>query len=235
MTNTHSEFHKGVLAGLPIALGYFSVSFTFGIFAVREGFSPLLATLLSLTNLSSAGQFAGVRIMADLGSYAELAVAVLLINLRYLLMSLALASRLDPRLTTPQRLLIGFGVTDEIYAVASQAEVPLGSRFFYGLMSLPVLSWVGGTFLGAALGPVLPSSLASALGIALYCMFIAIIVPPARADRRVLSVVVLAIALNLGFLLLPGLRDLAFGWRITIVTVLAAGCGALLWPKESTS
>ena len=196
---------------------------------------------MSLTNLSSTGQLAGVNILAELfrspdlaiiGLYTELAIALLIINLRYLLMSFSLANKLDPRLSTLRRMVIGFGVTDEIYAVASQEKGQLNHVFFFGLMTLPILGWTSGTLCGALLGPILPPLIANAFNIAIYCMFIAIIVPPARDDRTVFKIIVLAIALNVLFLYLPYFRDLAVGWRLIIVTILAAGTGALLAPKE---
>lgn len=233
MEKNRSNFRRGLLAGIPIALGYFAVSLTFGIYAQSTGFTPLQATLTSLSNLSSTGQLAGVNILSRLGGYVELATAVFIINLRYMLMSFSLVTKIDPGLSTAKRMLISFAVTDEIYAVSSQEKGTLDEYFFFGLMMLPILGWTSGTLIGSSLGPILPPLIASAFGIAIYCMFIAIIVPPARSNSKLLLIISASITLNLLFLKLPLLKDLASGWRLTIVAVIAAGAAAIIWPKET--
>lgn len=215
------EFSQGLQTGLPICLGYFAVSFAFGISAVKMGVSPLMSAFISLTNLSSSGQFAGVQILSALGTYTELVLTVLVINLRYVLMSLSLSQRVL-QLNTRQKLIIGYGVTDEIFAAAIREDRELSFAFFLGLMSLPVLGWVGGTATGAFLGELLPASLSNALGIALYCMFLAIVLPPARQDDRVGQTVLMAACLSVMSTYLPVLCQLPVGWRVTLCTLVTA-------------
>lgn len=221
------ELRAGLGDGVGIALGYFTISIAFGLAAVRSGLTPLAATVISFTNLSSSGQFAGVTIMAQAGALAEIALTVLLINLRYVLMAFSLSQRLAPGVTTGQRLVLGYGVTDEIYALAMNRRVVTAS-YYLGLMALPVAGWTLGTLTGALLGEVLPPSLASAMGVLLYAMFVAIVVPPARASGPVLAVVAIAGAVSVALAALP--VSVAAGWRLIIATCVAAGVGAALFP-----
>ncbi len=223
-----SDALRGGLAdGLGIALGYFTISIAFGLSCVKAGLTPLVATVISFTNLSSSGQFAGVNIATELGSLAEIALTVLLINLRYLLMSVSLSQRLPAGVGTSSRLLMGYGVTDEIYAVAMKRPV-VTARYYVGLMILPVAGWTLGTLVGALLGEVLPESLQSAAGVLLYAMFVAIVVPPARASAKVAAVVAIAGTVSVALAVLP--FGLASGWRLIIAACVAAGAGATLFP-----
>ena len=149
------EYTSGLRDGLAIGVGYFSVSFTFGILAVNGGLSPLVAGLISLTNMTSAGQFAGLTVILAHGSLVELALTQLVINLRYALMSLSLSQRLGPEFTTRRRMLVAFANTDEIFAVAMGRTAPLTPAYMYGLAALPILGWTGGTVVGAVAGAVL--------------------------------------------------------------------------------
>ena len=220
------EFREGLVTSVPIALGYLAVSFAFGIHATATGLSPIMSTIISLTSLSSSGQFAGVGIMAAAGSYVELALAVLTINLRYILMSLSLTQKIAP-MPLWHKLIIGYAVTDEIYAAAIGRDKDVTRDYYVGLMLLPVLGWTMGTLLGASLGALLPQDVVNALGIALYCMFIALVVPPARKDRSILRAVLLTAALSLALAYLPGVRALSAGWRV-ILLALAVPAG-LAW------
>jgi predicted branched-subunit amino acid permease len=222
----HADLRTGLRDGVGIALGYFTISIAFGLSCVRTGLSPLVATVISFTNLSSSGQFAGVTIIAQAGTVGELALTVLLINLRYVLMSFSLSQRLAPGIGTAPRLLMGYGVTDEIYALAMNRRV-VTAPYYLGLMALPVLGWTLGTLAGALLGQVLPASLQSAMGVLLYAMFVAIVVPPARASGPVFAVVAIAATVSM---LLAGLPGLAAGWRLILATCVAAGVGATLFP-----
>ena len=192
------SFPKGLGDGVPIGLGYFSVSFAFGISAVAAGVPVWGAALISMTNVTSAGQFAGLGLIAAGAPLAEQALTQLIINLRYALMSLSLSQKLAPGIGVLERLIMAFVNTDEVFAVASAQKGMVGRRYFYGLMIAPYLGWSGGTILGAAAGAVLPEAVQSALGIAIYGMFLAIIIPPAKklpAVRRVLLLAYSAVSL----------------------------------------
>ena len=193
-----SPFAKGLLDGIPIALGYLSVSFGFGILAVRSGLTTLVSVLISASNLTSAGQAAGIGIIAAGGSYIEMALTQLVINLRYGLMSISLSQKLDDTFNTPRRLIAAYGITDEIFAVASAQKGLLTARYMYGLISVSTFGWCLGTFLGASAGALLPPSLTNAMGIVLYAMFIAIVIPPARKSRGVLAVAATAAVCSAG-------------------------------------
>ncbi|NLL64855.1 MAG: AzlC family ABC transporter permease [Clostridiaceae bacterium] len=215
--------------GLAIGLGYLTVSFAFGLYATEHRFSPLVTVLISLTNLSSAGQFAGLNLILTGASLVELAATIFLINLRYFLMSLSLGQRLAPETNLLQRLIMGYGVTDEIFAVAvAQERVTFGG--FMRLLILPVIGWTGGTALGLFMGEVLPASVRTAMGVALYGMFIAIVLPVARNSRPVLFVAIAAAVISCGMTFLPYLNVIPYGWRTIICTVIAAALGATFAP-----
>lgn len=228
-----SQMQVGFMDGLPIALGYFAVSFAFGLVVVEGGLSAWIAGLISLTNLTSAGQFAGVQLIFAHRPLFEIALTTLLINLRYMLMSLSLSQKIHPGMGLIQRLVIGFGITDEIYAVAISRPGLLGTRYCLGLLTLPMIGWTGGTLAGALAGEILPGSLRSALGIALYAMFVAIVMPTLRKSRPVALVVIIAITLSALIAWTPALAFLHGGWQIILATVIAAAVGALMAPVQS--
>ncbi len=228
-------FGDGFKDGMPIGLGYMTVSFAYGLFAVEGGLTTLSTVLISVTNLTSAGQFAGTGLIFQAAPYVEIFLTVLLINLRYMLMSLSLTQKLRPGIGLVPRLIIGYGVTDEIYAMAALRSGEITVTYMAGLMSLPVAGWTLGTTMGALAGTILPAAIRSALGIALYAMFIAIIVPPARQARPVLMVVILAAGLSIAGSYLPVLRDTPSGWRLIAATLAAALAGAVLAPIQTVS
>ena len=235
MTSKSGNFLRGLKNGIPICLGYLAVSFAFGIQAVQSGLTVFQATLLSLTNVTSAGQFAGLGIIAVGGSLIEMAGVQFVINLRYMLMSAALSQKLRPAEKTLHRLAIAFGVTDEIFAVSVSRPETLSPYYSYGCIFISVLGWAGGTFLGAFSGEILPQRLISALGVALYGMFIAIIIPPARENRKVLSVVLSAMIMACLFQYAPILKEVSSGFRIIIVTIVVAGAAAVIFPIEEAA
>ncbi len=228
----NAEFRKGIRHGIPIALGYLSVSFAFGMKAVGDGLTWLQAVLISATNLTSAGQMAGLPLMLGGASLYEMALTQLTINLRYGLMGLSLGRKLDDSMGTVQRLIFSFANTDEIFAVASSQPGKVGKHYLYGLMLTPFLGWTLGTLLGGVAGTVLPAFVRSALGIAIYGMFLAIILPPAREKKPVRMVVALSVALSLCFHYVPGLNQVSSGFVIIICAVAAAAAGAALFPVE---
>ena len=223
-------FGKGVRDGLPICLGYVSVSFAFGMMVVEGGLPAWVGVLISMTNLTSAGQFAGLDLILSGGLYVELAVTTFVINVRYLLMSLSLSQKIDSSMSGLERLLLSFGITDEIFAVAVQQKEPVNSRYLTGLISMPYVGWALGTLLGATAAGILPLPIRSALGIAIYGMFLAIIIPPAVKARPVAVVVIIAVVLSCLFSWTPGLKDVSAGISIVICTVAAAAVCAVLFP-----
>lgn len=225
-------FLKGVKHGLPIGLGYLSVAFTFGMKAVSDGITPLQALLISMTNVTSAGQFAGLPLMIAQASLIETALTQLIINLRYALMSLSLSQRMDKDMNTPRRMFFSFMNTDEIFAVASAQPGKVNHIYLYGLMAMPYLGWSLGTLIGAVAGQLLPVFVRTALGIAIYGMFLAIILPPARKEHPVRVVVVAAVAMSLCFRYIPALSQVSSGFVIIICAVAASTLGALLFPVK---
>lgn len=225
-----NSYSKGLKDGIPIGLGYLSVSFTFGIMAVNSGLPVWVAVLISMTNLTSAGQFAGIGLIATSAPYLEMALTQLVINLRYSLMSLSVSQKADKSFGLSQRLIVSFGVTDEIFAVATGKPSEIGTRYMYGLITIPYAGWALGTFLGAAASTILPASVCSALNIAIYGMFIAIITPPAKHSKPVLKVILLSVTISCLFRYLPVLNRLSGGFVIIICAVAASVAGALLFP-----
>ena len=226
------EYRMGVSRGLPVGMGYFSVSFGFGAMAVSQGLSAWDATLISLTNLTSAGQFAGLTVIVAAATLWEMVLTQLIINSRYALMSLALSQRMGERIGFLPRLLIAFFNTDEIFALAMARTEPLTVPFMLGLGTLPIVGWTLGTLCGGLAGSVLPASIQAALGVMLYGMFIAIVVPPARKERNVLAAVALALVCSCLFTWVPGLKQVTAGLSIVICTVAAAAVSAWLFPVK---
>ncbi len=214
--------------GIPIALGYISVSFGFGIAAVRAGLSVAAAVGISASNLTSAGQAAGVEIIAAGGTLIELALSQLVINLRYSLMGLSLSQKLDDSFTVPHRLLASYGITDEIFAVAAAQPGKLKPLYMYGLILISALGWTGGTLLGAVAGQALPQMFTAAMGILLYGMFIAIIIPPSRKSRSVFGAVLIAALISLLFKFV--FTKVSVGFAIIISASVAAAVMALIAP-----
>ncbi len=210
----NQRFLQGVKHGLPIGLGYLSVSFAFGMQCVENGLTVLQALLISMTNLTSAGQLAGLQVMIASSSLIEMALTQFIINLRYALMGLSLGQKLGPTMNTARRMFFSFANTDEIFAVASAQPEKLHHRYLYGLMLMPYIGWSLGTFLGAAAGQILPEFVCSALGIAIYGMFLAIILPPARQEKSVRAVVLIAVVISLIFICLPALKVVSGGFVV---------------------
>lgn len=222
------DFLKGISHGIPIALGYLSVSFGFGIKAVSAGISVLWASLISATNLTSAGQTAGVDIIAVGGTIIEMILVQLTINIRYSLMAISLSQKLDSKFTIPHRLIASYGITDEIFGVCSAQKQKLTPAYMYGIILISAIGWVMGTALGATAGQLLPESVSNALGIVLYGMFIAIIIPPARRHKSVLVVVILSALTSILFKYL--FTAVSSGFAVIISAVIASVVGAIIFP-----
>lgn len=224
------NFRDGLRDGVPIGLGYLSVSFGFGIAAVRLGIPALTSIIISLCNMTSAGQMAGVTVIAASGTLVEMALAQLTINLRYSLMSISLSQKLDDNFSRLHRALAGFGMTDEIFAVASSKNGSVGPRYMYGLISLPYFCWSAGTALGAVAGNILPGNVKDALGIAIFGMFVAIVVPPAKKKSGVAAAALLAAAVSCSLSFIPVFSFVSSGFSIIVCGLLAAGAAAFLFP-----
>lgn len=215
---------------MPIALGYLSVSFSVGIMVLESGMNIFQGALMSLTNMTSAGQFAGITVIAAGGTLFELVLTQLIINLRYALMSLSLSQKLTENMSLWQRMVIAFANTDEIFAVAMNHTKSLTFSYMVGLQILPIIGWTSGTVLGAVAGLVLPSAIGSALSVALYGMFIAVVVPVAAKIRPVLWVVALAALASCMIYYIPLFSGISTGMAIIICTVLASVVGAVIFP-----
>ena len=227
-----NSYADGLRDGIAIGLGYLSVSFTFGLMAAAGGLPALAAIAISMTNLTSAGQFAGLDLILHGGSLIETALTQLVINLRYALMSISVSQKLDKKVSNLQRLIMAFGITDEIFAVATTKAGYVGSRYMYGLITIPYLGWAIGTALGALVGAVVPNSIGDALGIAIYGMFIAIIVPPAKGNRNIIYVIIIAVVLSSCFEYIPVLSGVSSGFALIISAVSAALAGAIFAPVK---
>lgn len=224
---------QGIKDGSAIGIGYFSVSFTFGLAAASAGFRWWEALLVSMMNLTSAGQFAGLTVMTAAGTYIEMAVSQFVINLRYALMSISLSQKVDSGFRAGKKIVLGFAVTDEIFAVAMSRSGEVGSRYFLGLAILPYLGWTSGTLAGAVLGNVLPQRVSDALGLAIYGMFIAIVVPEMKKDRNIMKMVILAVLLSCCISYIPLFRHISQGFAIIICAVAASAVGAVCFPIET--
>lgn len=227
------SYSYGIKKGFPIFLGYLPVSFTFGFMAVSGGLPVWIAVLISVTNLTSAGQFAGTNLIFSQAGYFELALTTFIINLRYSLMSLSLSQKIDHKIPIWKRLIFSFGITDETFVVASMESGKLSASYLVGLMTLPFIGWSVGTFLGGTVSTLLPPTLQNAMGIGLYAMFIALIIPASREKREVCFVVILAVIFTCILKYTPVLRNISSGFRVILATVLAAGTGAFLFPEKT--
>ena len=223
-------YKNGIIDGLPICFAYLAVSFTFGMTAVQNGFDVLFATAISGTNLTSAGQFAGLNLISAGVALLELFIAVFIINSRYILMSLSISQYLPEKTGYLKRAVMSFFVTDEIFAVANHRKEKVSFIYFLGLGTTPYLGWTIGTLLGGITNTLLPQSLQSAMGIALYCMFIAIIIPPATKSLPITICILIATALSCTFYYVPVLNQVSSGISIIIVSVVTSMVVAILFP-----
>lgn len=228
--SNREEFLDGVKKGIPIGVGYLAVSFTFGIWAVESGLPVWMVVFISLSNLTSAGQFAGVGLMVAQATFFEIGLSVFVINIRYSLMSLALTQKLAKKTKLGQKLLFGFGITDEVFAIASTRDREITATYMYGLISTPIIGWTLGTFLGAVTGNLLPPRLSDAMGIALYAMFIAIIIPPAKKSKAIFGAIIVSVMVTCVLRYVPFFSFITEGFAMIIATVIGAGIMAVLMP-----
>lgn len=226
------EYLAGMKAGMPVCIGYLSVSFGFGAMAVAQGLSVFQSVLISALNLTSAGQFAGLTVLTTGAAIIELILIQLVINSRYALMSMALGQRLGPEATVPRRMAAAFFNTDEVFALGMARQGRLTTGFFVGAGTVAAFGWIGGTALGAVAGSLLPVSVRTAMSTLLYGMFIAIVIPQARSERPMTICMLAALVLSCLFTWLPMLKTVSAGLAIVICTVAAAAVCALLFPVE---
>ncbi len=232
MGERKKQLLQGLRDGIPIGLGYLAVSFSFGILARKAGLTTFQAVMMSALNLTSAGQFASLAIIEGAGSYLELALSQLIINLRYCLMSCSLSQKVDQKAPFFHRFLMAYGNTDEVFALSSAVKGPLSPFYSYGLIFMAMPGWSLGTLLGAAAGSILPERMLSALGVALYGMFCAIIIPPARQDRVLRAIILLSMAASLLFAVVPVLKDISSGMRVILLTVGISAAAAIFCPVK---
>lgn len=233
MKKERGAFAHGLRDGIPIAAGYFTVSVSLGIALQGAGLSPVQAGLMSVTNMTSAGQFAGATAIAAGSGYLLMAIMQLLINARYLLMSCALSQRLKPGLSLGRRLLLGMTVTDEIFGICIAAPGDrLDHRYALGAFCIACPGWTLGTVCGTVMGDILPARLVSALSVALFGMLIAVFIPPTKKDKVVWGAVLCAMALSLLFATVPLLARLSEGLRLMLLTVVIALAAAVFFPIQ---
>lgn len=228
-----NSLKKGLKDGLPICIGYFSVAFAFGIFAIENGLTVFQAVIISLLNLTSAGQLAAVPIIAGGGTLFELALSQLVINSRYSLMSVSLSQKFSQKVKLPHKLLIAYGNTDEIFAVSVSNKGEVGTKYMLGIILLPVIGWTSGTLVGGVAGNILPPIVTAALGVAIYGMFTAIVVPVAKKEKMTALCVLLAIAISCAFRYIPLLKVVPTGFTVIICAVVASAIFAIIAPIKA--
>lgn len=225
-------YKKGLVDGIPIALGYFAVAFTLGIVAKNSGLSAFQAMLAAALTNASAGGYAGFTLIGENASFLEMALTQLVVNARYLLMACALSQKLSPKTSTLHRSLIAFDVTDEVFGISVSVKGTLNPFYNYGAMTVSIPGWALGAFFGVIMGNVLPNSVVSALSVGLYGMFLAIIIPPARKNKIIAVLVIVSMALSFVFSKIPLLSSISSGMRVIVLTVLISLAAAVLFPRE---
>ena len=226
----YRTYLKGMKDGIPVGLGYFVVSITIGIAAKQANLTPAQATVMSLTNLTSAGQFASFAVIAAGAPYLEMVISQVVINLRYCLMSCALSQKVDPKLPFYHRLFMSFGITDEIFGLSISQKGRLDPWYSYGAMSVAIPGWTLGTLVGILSTSVLPQKFLSAMNMALYGMFIAIFMPAARENKILLPIIALSMGLSAVFHGLPWFGFISSGMKIIILTLVISMGAAILFP-----
>ncbi|WP_428868687.1 AzlC family ABC transporter permease [Clostridium sediminicola] len=230
--NAVYDFYEGFKKGIPIFIGYIPVSFTFGLMAVNGGLPLGLAIFISLSNFTSAGQFAGTALIINGGSLLEIALTTLVINIRYMLMSLSLSQKISFKMPLSLRSIIAFGITDETFTIAALEEKTISFPFMMGIETGPYLGWIIGTTLGAVSCSFLPQNLENAMGIALYAMFIALVIPESRKSKPILIVTLGAVLVSSLLTWVPIFSNISSGFRIIIATLIASCLGAFYFPRE---
>ncbi len=229
-----AEFFSGMKDSIPIALGYFAVAFSLGIVAKNAGLNPFQGFLAGLLNNASAGEYAGFMLIAAGGTYLEMVIVTLITNARYLLMGCAMSQKLDENTPWYHRLIIGFDLTDELFALSIAKENKLNPFYFYGGMVICMPFWASGTVVGIVSGTILPDNVISSLSVALYGMFIAIIMPPARKNPILVPAILISFAGSFAMAKLSIFSQISSGTRIIILTVVISSVFAILFPVKDT-
>ena len=225
-------YKKGLRDGIPISLGYFAVAFTLGIVAKKAGLTAFQAGLATGLTNASAGGYAGFTLIAEGGSYIAMALSQLIVNARYLLMSCALSQKLNPKTSLLHRAAIAFDVTDEVFGISIAVDGELNPFYNYGAMTVAIPGWALGAFFGVLMGNVLPTRIVSALGVGLYGMFMAIIIPPARKNKIIAGIVAISFLLSFAFAKLPFISQVSSGMQVIILTVVISLAAAILFPVK---
>ena len=225
---------QGLRDGFPIGLGYFAVAFSLGITARNAGLTAVQGFIASFLNHASAGEYALFSLIAANAAYWEVALVICITNARYLLMSAALSQKIRPDTPMIHRILVGFGITDEIFGLGIAEKGPTRPVYLYSAFLIAALCWASGTACGIIAGNILPGRVVSALSVAIYGMFLAIIIPPARANRIVAALVLVSFVCSYAFSALPGVRSLSAGMQTIILTVAISALAAILFPVEET-
>lgn len=233
MQNKRSAFLSGMKDGIPIGLGYFAVAFSLGVAARNAGLTPFQGFLVSLLCNASAGEYVGITMIAAGVTYLEIALGTLVANARYLLMSCALSQRMQPDMPLRHRLLMAFHVTDELFGIAIARPGYLNPYYSYGAVLTASPPWAIGTALGVIAGNMLSPQLVSAFSVALYGMFLAVIIPPARKDKIIAGLIVICFAISYIAAQTPVLSGLSEGTRTIILTVVISSAAAILFPKNT--
>jgi len=233
--NTEKNYLQGVKDGIPIAMGYFAVAFTLGIAAKDMGMTIAQSGVMSFMLHASAGQFAAMTVIAEQAGYIAMIGAMFVINIRYFLMSCALSQKLNPDTPLWQRMLMSYFVTDEIFGISISVKGDLNPFYPLGAMSVGSPAWLIGTMLGAAVGNILPGSLSSAFGVALYGMFLAVVVPPSKENRTIAVVVVISMVASALSATIPGLSTMSSGTKIIVLTLIIASAAAIIKPVQPES
>ena len=223
-------FRKGFRAGIPICMGYFAVAFAMGITARNAGMNALQSGVMSLTMLASAGEFAAISLISSHAGILEIITTTLIVNLRYFLMGCALSQKVDEKTSIAHRLLLSYCITDELFGISTAVEGKLNPFYTYGATGISAFGWTAGTVLGVLMGNILPHWLVNALSVALYGMFLAVIIPASKKNHFIGILVILSMLCSLAFSLIPVLRDISSGFRVIILTLLIAGTAAWIRP-----
>ncbi len=230
--NDLNEYNNGLKAGIPVVFGYIPVGFAFGVTAAAGGIPPWIVVLISLTNFTSAGQLMGATLIVAGASIFEIAITTLIINIRYIIMSMSFSQKIKQNMPIFEKVIAAMAITDEIFTIASLKKGEVSFKYVFGLVTGPYIAWSTGTFLGAYVTDLLPMAIQESMGIALYAMFMALIIPAAKESKAVLVVAGMAVLLSSLFRVLPALTGLSAGYVIIICTIGAAAAGAYFFPQH---